>query len=116
MRLKIGSVSCTQLHGHIFDGFLSSDCLSSAPLHHMESLCCGPKHFGRLMLRSGYLATVGDQQLDNETLPQTSTQTCILKRKPRPLDRHSQRQQCGTNQLVSSPLRGPEVLMVVMWC
>lgn len=73
MRLKIGSASCTQLHGRLYDGYPRSDCLSSVPYE--ESLNCGPYYSERPTLRSGYLATVGDRQLDNETLLQTSTQT-----------------------------------------
>lgn len=60
----------------VFDGYPCSDCLSS--VLYKESLSCAPFKSERLMLWSGYLATVGDQQLYNETLLQTSTWTCMF--------------------------------------
>lgn len=57
----------------------ASDCLSS--VLYKESLSCAPQECERLMLRSGYLATVGDQQVDNENIPQTSMQARMAAKK-----------------------------------
>lgn len=70
------------------------------------------------MLRSGYLATVGDQQLDNETLLQTSTQTHVPTGKRMLPKRHihTHTQLFHDWSAFLSRLPGLEVARVVVLC